>query len=396
MCSPPGANFGAWGRGVAVEEIGYEGMGPTRPSADGPDVPAAGGVLAAVLNAMDQPVWICSAEGVMLEANDAARVFARRLGFGAEPEGRPLREILGLGEAAWQRDLGMLRATAVGEVLCTGPSGSVRLAFHVSLVQGQGGAILQAVVVGRAGPAGRGGCDPEGPRLDSLGELAAIAAHEIRNPLSAVRGFLQLLSAQVCTEPQAHYVDIVSRELQRIERITGDLLLLSRPGRQAPVLTDMAGLLLGVAELVRPRAGHCGVSVDVVAEGDLPQVAADPERLKQVFLNLVGNAIEAAQAGGSVRLQVRRHPDGGVEALVSDDGPGLAPHVLSRVFEPFFTTKAGGTGLGLAVSDSIVRGFGGQIAAFSPPEGGATFVVRLPTAGAADPPAPPGGGPGAG
>ena len=350
-----------------------------------------GGVLAAVLNALDQPVWICSAEGVMLEANEAARAFARRLGFAAEPVGRPLPEILGLGEAAWQHDLGRLRAAAVGEVLCTGPGARLPLAFHVSLVQREG-AILQAVVIGRAGPAGRAECGPKGQRPGSLAELAAIAAHEIRNPLSAVRGFLQLLSAQVSTEPQAHYVDIVRRELQRIERITGDLLLLSRPAHEAPVLTDMAELLLGVAELVRPRAEHCGVSVDLAAEGDLPPVAADSERLKQVFLNLVGNAIEAAQAGGSVRLHVRRHPDGGVEALVSDDGPGLAPHILPRVFEPFFTTKPGGTGLGLAVSDSIVRGFGGQIAAFSPPQGGATFVVRLPTGGVAAP--PPASGPG--
>lgn len=217
-------------------------------------------------------------------------------------------------------------------------------------------------------------------RLAALGQLAAGAAHEIRNPLTAVRGFLQLVASQVRSEPQAHYLQIVRQEMERIERITADLLLLSRSWKVRLTPCDVGGVLDAVAELVRPRALERAIAVEVATAPDLPRVAADRERLEQVFLNLAGNAIEAVRGPGRVELSARLDPAGFVEVAVADDGPGIPAAALPRLFEPFFTTKAGGTGLGLAVSEAIVRSFGGHISVSSPEGAGAVFRVRLPAA----------------
>jgi signal transduction histidine kinase len=223
---------------------------------------------------------------------------------------------------------------------------------------------------------------PDDPLL-ALGRLAAGAAHEIRNPLTAIQGFLQLLERECRSPASGRYLQIIRQEMRRIEGIAADLLLLSRPAETPAVPCALPELLQRTGELLAERAAASGVRIELEAPVSVPPVAAVPERLQQVFLNLLGNAIEAMPRGGAVRVRVSGGPPGPgdcVEVAVEDEGPGVPPDVLPRLFEPFFTTKAGGTGLGLAVSQSIVRTFGGDIAVESPPGGGAVFTVRLPAA----------------
>ena len=339
--------------------------------------------LEAVLERTGDAVWICRSDGVVLRCNPVARAFHLRMGRFEEPVGAPLLALLGL--HAQKDGVTLLYGEGSGEVRCVGPAGAFLLAYGVWPLAVGGGAVHGAVLVGRdvTDQERRRQAGAHQERLAALGQLAAGAAHEIRNPLTAVLGFLQLVASQVRTEPQAHYLRIVRQEIDRIERITADLLLLSRSWRQRGADCDMGRLIETVAELVRPRATERAVSLRLCVAADLPAVTADPERLEQVFLNLVGNAIEAVRGSGHVDLLVRLHPGGFVEGVVADDGPGVPPEVLPHLFEPFFTTKAGGTGLGLAVSDSIVRGFGGHITVGSQPGGGAVFTVRLPIAEAA-------------
>ena len=338
--------------------------------------------LDALLTHLPDPAWICRPDGAVGYANAAARAFHRRTGHAEEPAGRRLADLLGLPPSSVSGGLRPPAVASADEVRCTGPAGEFLLMYAAGPVQVGGDPALGLVVVGRdvtdEDRRRQEGLRQE--RLAALGQLAAGAAHEIRNPLTAVRGFLQLVSSQIRTEPQAHYLKIVRQEMERIERITADLLLLSRSWKLRLSECEIGPLLEAVVELVRPRAEERGVDLVVFAEQGLPAVLADPERLEQVFLNLVGNAIEAVRGPGRVELRARRHPGGFVEGLVSDDGPGVPAEVLPRLFEPFFTTKAGGTGLGLAVSDSIVRSFGGHISVASPPSGGAVFTVRLPEA----------------
>lgn len=343
--------------------------------------------LEALLGPLPDPAWICFPDGRVGYASPAAVAFHRRTGRGEVPEGRLLRELLGLTPDSVPAGLRLPMRPDKGEIRCQCPAGEFLLMFVSGAMQVEGGPPLGLVVIGRdvTDEDRRRQESRRQERLAALGQLAAGAAHEIRNPLTAVRGFLQLVSSQIRTEPQAHYLKIVRQEMERIERITADLLLLSRSWKLRLAECELGPLLETVAELVRPRAEERGVDLRVCAEPGLPPVFADSERLEQVFLNLVGNAIEAIRGAGCVELRARRQSGGFIEGVVTDDGPGVPAEVLPRLFEPFFTTKAGGTGLGLAVSDSIVRSFGGHISVASPPGGGATFTVRLPvsvTAGA--------------
>ena len=208
-------------------------------------------------------------------------------------------------------------------------------------------------------------------RLAELGALSAQLAHEIRNPLAAMRGSAQLLSPGADPETQ-RLVGILNREADRLGELVTDFLVFARP--PAPVLRacNLDELVRQTIELVSSDPLASGVSVDVEPGGLEAQV--DPDQVRQVLLNLLRNALAAAGKGGRVRTFFSRM-DGQVWIHVWDSGGSIATADLPHIFEPFFSKRPGGTGLGLSTVHSIVRAHGGQIQVSSSPGEGTEFVV---------------------
>lgn len=218
-------------------------------------------------------------------------------------------------------------------------------------------------------------------RLAAVGQLAAGAAHEIRNPLTAIKGFIQLIGRRLEGET-AGYIDIVLQEIERIESIVNDLLLLARQPRLRLRRVEVGALLQRLVDMIRLDETARSCAIELVVTDPLPGVVADEGQLRQVFLNLIRNGLDAMPEGG--RLQVRAFSDPGAKTVVveiEDCGPGIPPEHLGRIFDPFFSTKEGGTGLGLAVSYGIVRNHGGHIDVDSEPGRGTRMRVALPVDG---------------
>jgi len=210
-------------------------------------------------------------------------------------------------------------------------------------------------------------------KLAGIGRLAAGVAHEINNPLAVILGYAKLLHRHA-DEATARDLSVIEDETLRAKLIVDGLLELARPREADPEPLDLRALCDEAVGRLRETGLLTGVAVEVSGQA---AVLGHPYKLRQVVLNLVRNAAEAAGAGGRVEVAVEPSPQG-ASVRVRDDGPGLPDDARARLFEPFFTTKAGGTGLGLAVSQGIVRAHGGDIEAGSPPGGGTTFTVRLP------------------
>lgn len=221
-------------------------------------------------------------------------------------------------------------------------------------------------------------------RLKTIGQIAAGTAHEIRNPLTAIKGFMQLMGKAVAErsmEREQEYVAIVLSELERVNELVGEFLLLSKPRE-----TKLSSLRIGkvVRELlpmIHNEALLHNVIVKYYPRADLPPIVADKELLKQVFLNLGKNAIEAMRGGGELSIRERHDPDrtDRLAVEIRDTGTGIPADMLDKVFEPFYTTKQQGTGLGLSVCQRIVHDLGGSIEVESD-ERGTAFTVWLPCA----------------
>ena len=212
--------------------------------------------------------------------------------------------------------------------------------------------------------------------LASLGTLSAQLAHEIRNPLASMRGAAQLLADEVSASSSGVRLSgILLRESDRLAKLVDDFLRFARP--PPPVLTrlDLGALVHETAELLRVDPLAQGVSL----ESPLAHVdgVGDAALLRQVLLNLLRNALQAARPGGRVKAWAAAAPSHG-ELHVWDSAGKIPPADLQRLFEPFFTTHEGGTGLGLSTAHSIVRAHGGEILVTSSPERGTEFVVVLP------------------
>lgn len=218
-------------------------------------------------------------------------------------------------------------------------------------------------------------------RLAAMGKLAAGAAHEIRNPLTAVRGFMQLLQArQAPDSPEAEYTQIILSEIGRIEAIVRDLLLLARPSEPVRAPFSLPALLDEVLLLLEEDLRGRGVAVIREYDRRGAWALGDQKLLKQVAHNLLRNAAEAMDGAGG-RLTVAAGAAGAAAWFrVADSGPGIPPEHLPRLFTPFFTTKETGTGLGLAICYAIVEAHGGRIEVQSQPGAGAAFTVWLPAA----------------
>ena len=215
-------------------------------------------------------------------------------------------------------------------------------------------------------------------RLAAVGSLAGGVAHEIRNPLSSLKGFATYFKERSTENPEAEQIaGIMIQEVDRLNRVVSQLLELSRPVKISPKALKLAAVIDTAVALVQPRAAAAGVEILLAVPDDLPPVPMDPERMHQVLLNLMLNAMDAMDDGG--RLEVAVQAAGShVEVRVSDSGRGILAADLSHVFDPYFTTKPTGTGLGLAIVHQIVEAHRGAVSIDSRPGSGTTVRLHLP------------------
>ncbi len=219
-------------------------------------------------------------------------------------------------------------------------------------------------------------------QLAALGKMAAGVAHEVRNPLSSIKGFATLLGAKFAAGSEEHEsARLLVSEVERLNRSITELLNYARPLPLQPVPVEVGIAVEESLKLVRADADALGVTVATGIAGDLPSVLADPDRLSQVLLNLLLNALQAMTDGGT--LTVTAGPGqapGMVDIVLRDTGPGIPEAVRDRVCDPYFTTKAGGVGLGLAMVVKIVDEHRGALRIDSREGEGTTVTVSLPAA----------------
>jgi signal transduction histidine kinase len=234
----------------------------------------------------------------------------------------------------------------------------------------------------------------ERDRLAALGEMAAGLAHEIRNPLGAIKGAAQLLlPTDAVPEPpeqSKEFLTIIVEEANRLNKVVSQFLEYSRPYRGEPQPLDVNEVVRKSAQLVSPPPlpnGETPPPVEVVLSlaDELPRVRADAEQLRQVFLNLAINAVQAMSSGGKLVISTaprtggrRGAPAQFLEIRFRDTGPGIPAPELKNLFIPFYTTKDKGTGLGLPISQRIIENHGGTIEVRSRVGVGSTFTVVLP------------------
>jgi two-component system sensor histidine kinase PilS (NtrC family) len=236
-------------------------------------------------------------------------------------------------------------------------------------------------------------------RLAAAGQLSASMAHEIRNPLAAISGCVEMLRAglgdSAAADERSRLMEIVLREIERLDRLIADFLDFARPAparRRAVELAPLMEEVLKIFETARPP----GVEVEYRVDPDV-RALADPAEIRQLLWNLLLNASQAMPGGGRLVVAAGepsqgslpagrndpREERGFVEVSVSDTGVGIPPETLERIFDPFFTTKVGGSGLGLAIVHRVVEGSGGKVEVESRVGEGTTFRVRLLRAEAA-------------
>ncbi|HVX10607.1 MAG TPA: ATP-binding protein [Pirellulales bacterium] len=217
-------------------------------------------------------------------------------------------------------------------------------------------------------------------RLASLGKLLAGVAHEIRNPLAAIRSTVQLWQRmpERATTPES--LVAVVHAVDRLNDTVTQLLQFSRADGTAHVSIDVNALLRETLELFAVQAAQQGVEIDAHLSANLPDIAGSDAALRQVFANLITNALDAMPAGGRLEVTTRSEPTGG-DAVIdfADTGDGIAADIAPRLFEPFFTTRPQGTGLGLAICREIVIQHSGTIELVPGTEKGARFRITLPT-----------------
>jgi signal transduction histidine kinase len=216
-------------------------------------------------------------------------------------------------------------------------------------------------------------------QMAAIGQVAAGVAHELRNPLTSVKGLVQvnLREAEAGGLP-AEDLRVIEHEVRRMERTLQTFLDFARPPRPDRRRLDLADVVDRVYALVGGRARKQSVALRFDRPAGPVRVDGDPDQLQQLVLNLVLNALDAMPSGGAVEVEIRPPRDGQVELLVRDTGPGIAAHILPKVFETFVSSKETGIGLGLPVSRRIAEDHGGGLTAYNLPAGGACFALRLP------------------
>jgi two-component system sensor histidine kinase HydH len=222
-------------------------------------------------------------------------------------------------------------------------------------------------------------------RLAAIGELAAGVAHEVRNPLSSIRGFAQFLVHVLKDRPQEReYAEIMVKEVDRINNVVTNLLSFARPAKPEPTATDIAKLINHTVRLVEEDARLRNVTIRFSASDGLDKINVDGSQITQVILNLILNALQAVEFGGNILIDARGVDSNTLKITVQDDGMGIPPDQAEKIFNPFYTTREKGTGIGLAIVHMIVENHRGEINVVSPVPGkskGTLITINLPISG---------------
>lgn len=213
--------------------------------------------------------------------------------------------------------------------------------------------------------------------LARLGEMAAVVAHEVKNPLAGIRGAVQVFASRLSDGVNTQILKEIIARIDALDRMMKDLLLFARPPQPKYSATEVVPLVASIASLMSQDPSASGVDVDIT--GEAPPFPADAEMLRIVFQNLLINGVHAMQGKGRIRVAVEAG-ESTCEIAFTDGGPGIPSEIREKIFTPFFTTKSRGSGLGLPTAKRLVEAHRGQLVIDSPPAGGTTVVVRLPTA----------------
>ena len=213
-----------------------------------------------------------------------------------------------------------------------------------------------------------------------LGEVSAIFAHEVRNPINNISTGVQLVSSRLGSEHPLHEsLERVRKECTRLDQLMSDVLFFARPLELKMEPIDLAETMRRIFERWKPRLAQSNVRVHTGFDAGVGRVQADPRTLEQVVVNLMTNALQAMPDGGTLSVTLAPSADGqAVDLKIADTGPGIPAEVVERVFDPFFTTKKDGTGLGLAISRRIVTAHKGTLHVESYAGAGTVFTIRLP------------------
>ena len=217
-------------------------------------------------------------------------------------------------------------------------------------------------------------------KLASVGRLAGGVAHEIRNPLSSIKGFAVYFKERYADIPEDQQIaNIMIGEVERLNRVVSQLVDFSRPLVLAKRPVETAELAENSLKLIHREAGEKQIRIVTDFEKELPRVIVDTDRMNQVFLNLYLNAIEAMPNGGALRITGRASSEeAAVIVEIEDSGVGISPEAMGQIFDPYFTTKPSGTGLGLAIVHNIIEAHGGKIRLHSRTGKGTTVSRLLP------------------
>jgi two-component system, LuxR family, sensor kinase FixL len=247
----------------------------------------------------------------------------------------------------------------------------------LSYYEGQGGITITAIIRDMTRQKELEDRYLQTERLAAVGQTVAQVAHEIKNPLMIIGGFSHQIRKRLDDEQCIQKLDLILTEVERLEKLVislGDFTkrykIVKRPADINVLIKDV----LNIVEMMYPVDKYLFVA-DLVPE--ISEIPCDPDKLKQVFINMISNAIEAMEQGGTVKVTTDRWGEG-VEIRIHDEGVGISEEDRIRIFEPFYTTRKRGSGLGLSISYKIIEAHKGHIKALSAPDRGTTFVIRLP------------------
>ena len=214
-------------------------------------------------------------------------------------------------------------------------------------------------------------------KLSSLGELSAGIVHEVRNPLAAIKGAVEILEDELAKDsPRREFADLAKKEVERLDKLVGEFLRFARPATLSVQLNDLNKIVESVAALVENQANSQSVKIEKDLQKNLPEVLIDSEQIKQVLLNLAINSLQSMPNGGEIAFRTSENGKFCV-VEVKDSGGGIDQKIIPKIFDPFFTTKEKGVGLGLSIAHKIVNQHEGSLSVAND-SGKTVFSLHLP------------------